>query len=69
MEFLLKVVEAIIDTSLRVSARLHNVLHGFRAGRVTGTATLELKMSQELASMYQDTLFLVFLDLKHFTTP
>ena len=29
-----------------------------------GTAILELKLAQELASMDQDPLFLVFLDLK-----
>ena len=42
----------------------HDVLHGFRAGRETGTAALEAKMLQQLMSMRQAVLFEVFLDLK-----
>ena len=37
-----EVVEAIINTHLRASVRLHEVLHGFLTGRLTGTAILEL---------------------------
>ena len=54
----------ITNTRLRASVRLHEVLHGFHAGRWMGTAILELKLAQELASVDQDPLFLVFLDLK-----
>ena len=43
---------------------LHNVLHGFRAGRGKGISIMELKLSQELSRIYQDPLFLVFLDLR-----
>ena len=63
MEFLWKVVEVIIDNRLRSSVCLHNALHGFCTGRVMGTTILELKLAQELAIMYQDPMFLVFLDL------
>ena len=42
----------------------HDVLHGFRAGRETGTAALEAKMLQQLMSMREAVLFEVFLDLK-----
>ena len=58
-EFLWKVVEAIIDTRIKMSVIFHDVLHGFCACRGTGTAIIELKMSQELASIYQEPLFLV----------
>ena len=37
-----EVVEAIINTHLRASVRLHEVLNGFLTGRLTGTAILEL---------------------------
>ena len=57
-------MEAIIDTRLRESFCLHNVLHGFRAGRGTGTTILELNLVQELASVDQYPLFLVFIDLQ-----
>ena len=64
LETLWKVVEAMIDSCLRASLQLHDVLNGFRDGRRTGMAIMELKLSQELTSIYQDSLFLVFLDLK-----
>ena len=57
LETLWKVVEAIIDTILRVSVCLHNILHSFCAGRVTGTAILELNMAQDLASVDQDPFY------------
>ena len=41
---------------------MHNFLHGFRYVRGTGTAIMELKLAQELSRIYQDPLFLVFLD-------
>ena len=53
LEYLWKVVEAIIDTHLRASVCLHNVMNGLRTGRRMGTATLELKMAQEISSMDQ----------------
>ena len=57
-------VEALIDTHLCASPKLHNVLHRFRAGRGTGTAIMELKLAQELSGIDQDPLFLVFQDLR-----
>ena len=36
----------------------------FCTGRGTGTATVELKLAQELASVYQDPILLIFLDLR-----
>ena len=63
LETLCKVVEALINTSLRASLQIHNVLHSFRDGRGTGTAIMELNLAKELASIDQDPTFLVFLDL------
>ena len=51
LETLWKVVEALIETCLRVSLQMNNFLHGFRAGRGTRTAIMELKLAQELASI------------------
>ena len=54
----------LIDTRLRASLHLHDVLHGFRSGRGEVTAIMELKFPRELASIYHEPLFLVFLDLR-----
>ena len=43
---------------------MNDVLHGFRSRRGTGTAIMELKLYQELASIDQDPIFLIFLDLR-----
>ena len=56
-------VEEIIDASLRASVCLHDVLHGLRTVSGIGTAILGLNKVQELASVYQDPLLLVFLYL------
>ena len=57
-------MEAIIDTRLRASVCMHNILHVFHTGRGMRTAILELNLAQELANMYQDPMFLVFLNLQ-----
>ena len=54
-----KAVEDIIYTHINMAVMFNDVLHGFCACRGTGTANTELKMSQELASIYQEPLFLV----------
>ena len=43
---------------------LHDYLHGFCAGRGTGTAILEAKLVQQLAYLEQKPLFGLFLDLR-----
>ena len=43
---------------------MHGVLHRFRTGIGTGSDIMELKLAQELDSIYQDPLLLVFLDLR-----
>ena len=43
---------------------LHDVMHGFWAGRGTGTAALEAKMIQQTTAMREAVLFEVFLDFQ-----
>ena len=64
LESMWKLVESIIETLLRESVRLHDVLHSFCSGRGTGTSILEPKLAQELTRVDQDPLFLVLLDPK-----
>ena len=59
-----KVVEVIVDTSLKSSAWHHYIINVFSSGRVTRMATLELKLVQELVSVDHDPLFLVLMYLK-----
>ena len=59
-----KVEEALIDTRLQTSLQMHDVLYGFRTRRGTGVAIIELKLSQELATIDKSPIFLVFLDLR-----
>ena len=63
LDTLWKVVEALINTCLCASLHIHDALHRFRSGRGTGTSITELKIAQDLSSIDQDPLFLVFLDL------
>ena len=46
-----KVVVAILQCWLTTSITYHDALHGFQAGRGTGTATLEAKLLQQIAAM------------------
>ena len=58
-----KVVAVILNPRLTSSINFHDVLHGFRAGRGTGTATLEAKLIQQLAAMREEVIYVIFLDL------
>ena len=62
METLWKVVEELIDTCLRASLQMQDILHRFRDRRGTGTAIMELNIAQDLAVIDQDPLLLVLLD-------
>ena len=63
LETLWKVIEALIDTRIHVSIHFHDAVHGFWSGRGTGTAVMELEITQELARVDHNPLLLVFLDL------
>ena len=54
----------LIDTCLRASPQMHKTLHRFREKRGTGMGITELKLARDLARIYKDLLFLVFLDLR-----
>ena len=43
-----KLMTVILHRRLTTGIKLHDVLHGFREGRGTGTATLESKLLQQL---------------------
>ena len=51
MEVVWKVMAAILNRRFTFSITYHDALHGFRAGRGTGTATFEAKLLQQLAAM------------------
>ena len=52
-----------MDNRLKV-LDYHDCLHGFLAGRGTGTATTEVKLAQQLAHIEQVPLHGVFIDLR-----
>ena len=58
-----KVVAAILHRRLTASITFHDLLHGFREGRGTGTSTLEAKLLHQLAAMREEVLYVIFLDL------
>ena len=63
MEVMWKVVAEILHRLLATAITYHDFLHCFRAGRGTGTATLEAKLLQQLAAMREEVLYVIFLDL------
>ena len=48
---------------MRQGVVLYDALHGFRGGRITGTAKLEANLDQQLAGLAHDSLFQVFLEI------
>ena len=58
-----KVVVAIFKFRLTASINFHDFLHGFRAGRGTCTATSEAKLLEQLASLREEVMCMIFLDL------
>ena len=62
VEVMWKVVAVILNRRFTSSITFHDVLHGFRAGRGTGTATLEAKLIQQLSSIREEVLYVIFLD-------
>ena len=63
LEVMWKVVAVIINRRFTSSIAYHDALHGFRAGSVTGTATLKAKLLRQLAAMREEVLYVIFLDL------
>ena len=63
MEVMWKVMAVILNRRLTFSITFHDILHGFREGCGTGTATLEAKLIQQLAAMREEVLYVIFMDL------
>ena len=64
VEVMWKLVAVILNHQFKASITSHNIFHGFRAGRGTGTATLEAKLLLQLASTREDVLYVIFMDLQ-----
>ena len=64
LEVIYKLVSAIINRRLTSRIAFHDAVHGFRVGRGTNTAIIELKLRMQLAQRTTKPLYFVFLDLK-----
>ena len=62
LEFIWKVVEAVIDTLIKTAIQFDDVLPGFRAGRGMGTIVMDLKLTQELESVEQELIFMLLIN-------
>ena len=58
-----KAVTLILNRRLTAAITYHDYLHGFQAGRGTGTATLEVKLLQQVAALREAVLHAIFLYL------
>ena len=63
IEVMWKVVAEILNHWLTASIIFHVFLHIFRSGCGTGTATLKVKLFQQLAALREEILYVIFLDL------
>ena len=63
VEVMCKVLEKILNLRITASITYHNFLHGFRAGRGTGTITLKSKLLQQLSTLREEVLYVIFIDL------
>ena len=63
VEVIWKEVEVILNHRCTSAITYHNLLHGFRAGRGTGTATLKLKLLQNVSALREALLHEILLDL------
>ena len=63
VEVMWKAVAVILNRRFTASITYHNYLHRFWAGRGKGTATLEVKLLQQVASLGEAVLHAIFLSL------
>ena len=63
-EVVWKVCVTMVNCWLNRSVAVQKALHGFRAGRGTGTETLEAELVQQLVGLEHEPLFQVFLDMR-----
>jgi hypothetical protein len=64
LEIIWKLIASIMNQRFQSSIVLHDALHGFRAKRGTGTATIEAKLLQQWARLQQVPLCEIFVDLR-----
>ena len=63
MEVLCKFVTIIIDRRTVGSVEFHDVLLGFISWIGTGTYTLEAKLPHQIAGMWQEVIYEIFVDI------
>ena len=61
MEVLWKAFFGVINFWIGAAVQFNDVLHGFREGQGTGTASLEAKLLQKLMTMREEVVYEVFL--------
>ena len=64
VEVIWKAVLAVVNFRKGAMVNFHDMLHGFRSGIGTGTASTEVNLLQNLVEMREEVLYEVFLDLK-----
>ena len=63
IEFLWKTIPGLINRIIGAPVIYHDNLHRFKAGRVTGTAYLEIKLPHKVMAMREEVIYMIFLDL------
>ena len=63
IEVLWKVNVIIFGRLLEDSIEFNDILHGFRAKRGMGTATFKANLFQNIAGLYQEVLYEIFMDI------
>ena len=64
MEVVRKIGTVVLNFQIKQSVTLHDALHGLWVGSGTGSATLEVKLVQQLEGIAHEPLFKVFLDMQ-----
>ena len=65
VEVIWKVIAIIIYQRLADSIGFHDILHGFRAWKVTVTVSLEAKIFQHITGLRKEVLYEIFLYLRN----
>ena len=66
VEVIWKAVAMILNICFIATITYHDFLHGFRAGHGMGTATLKIKLLQQVAALREEVLHTIFLDLNKY---
>ena len=64
VEVMCKMMTVILNRRFTISIAFHDVLHGFRAGCGTVTASFEAKLIQQLTEMREGFVYVILLDLQ-----